>query len=162
MPRRTTRIADHGNSAVAEHPAQRARVGAVQAVERRVISAPRPFAALLRARLEPVEAEQRRHRARDEEAHDQRERDRQRQRHEEVLRDAGQEQHREEHDDGRDGRHQDGHRDLLRRSEHRLPAICPKREVPVDVLELDDRVVDQPPDAERQPAQREDVQASGR
>ena len=37
-------------------------------------------------------------------------------------------------------------------------AICPDAEVAVDVLELDDRVVDQPADAEREAAEREDVE----
>ena len=36
--------------------------------------------------------------------------------------------------------------------------VLPQREVPVDVLELDDRVVDEPPDAEREAAEREDVE----
>ena len=36
------------------------------------------------------------------------------------------------------------------------------REVAVDVLELDDRVVDEPPDAEREPAEREDVERLAR
>ena len=37
-------------------------------------------------------------------------------------------------------------------------AILPVPQVAMDVLQLDDRVVDQPPDAERQPAEREDVE----
>ena len=39
---------------------------------------------------------------------------------------------------------------------------CAHPQVAVDVLQLDDRVVDQPPDAQRQPAQREHVQRLAR
>ena len=68
------------------------------------------------------------------------------------------EEHREEHHDGGDGRHQDRHRHLLRGQQHGLLAFLPGGQVAVDVLQLDDGVVDQPPDAQGQAAQGEDVQ----
>jgi ABC-type Zn2+ transport system substrate-binding protein/surface adhesin len=105
---------------------------------------------LVRAFLEPVVAKQRRHGSRDPEAHGERERDGERQRQEQVAGDAGHEEHRKEDHDGRDGRHQDGHRHFLRGQQHGLLAVLPRRQMAVDVLQLDDGVVDQPPDAERQ------------
>jgi hypothetical protein len=64
----------------------------------------------------------------------------------------------QEHHHGGDGAHQDGHRHLLGGVEHGLHAVAGAREVTVDVLELDDGVVDEAPDAEREAAEGEHVE----
>ena len=112
--------------------------------------------------LEQAQAEQRRHGARDKEAHDQREADGHGQRDEQVAGHAGQKQHREEDDDRRDRRDQDRHRHLLRGIQHGGGARAAVREVAVDVFQLDDRVVDQPPNPRAKATQRKDVERLSR
>ena len=80
-----------------------------------------------------------------------------RQRHEQVAGHSGQEEHGHEHDaDGQRG-NKGGHRNLLGAIQNRFLNFLSFGNVPVDVLNLDRRIVHQDADCERQPTQRHDV-----
>lgn len=66
--------------------------------------------------------------------------------------------HREENDDRGDRGDQNRHGDFLRGAEHGIAPVLAEREMPVDVLQLDDGIVDEPADAERKTAQGKDVE----
>src|SRR5262249_14494860 len=143
------------DGAVTEDPVEAAGVDVVHPVEGPRDRATDP--ALNGVGAKPPETEEWGHSARDEEAGDEGEGDREREGYEPVLGHARGDNNRKEDDDRRDGAHEDRHRHLLCRVEDGLLSIGGRLEVPVDVLELDDRVVDQAPDAEGQATKGEDV-----
>src|SRR5213594_3950929 len=90
---------------------------------------------------------------------EERDRDRERERDEEELDLALEEHGGHEDDDRRDRRREDRHGHLAGGVQHRPPALRARhRQVPVDVLQLDDRVVHEPADRQGEAAQREDVE----
>ena len=72
---------------------------------------------------------------------------------EQEARDAGQEEHRHEHDADAQRRHERRHADLAGADQDRLLQLGPQMEVPLDVLDGHDRLIDQDADGEREPAQ---------
>ena len=155
----------HDEAAVAERPLDEPLVERLHALEEpdgepghAVLEPARPGIDRFLG-LEHAEGEERRHRPRDQERGEQRDRDREGEGDEEELDLALEEDRRHEHDDRRDRRREDRHRDLARGVEHGLAARGDGEvQVPVDVLELHDRVVHEPPDGQREAAQREDVE----
>ena len=118
---------------------------------------PARLVVFLLRRLQDVGRHHRRQHAR----HDQREEDRDRRRpaelHEELARNAGHEGGRQEHRDQREGGGDDRQTDLVGRFHRRLVRRLAHAQVAHDVLDLDDRIVDQDADHQRQAEQRDDV-----
>jgi len=81
---------------------------------------------------------------------------------EQEASDSAEEDDRHEHDTGRDGRDQDRHRDLACALERSPGRRLAHREVALDVLDHHDGVVDQPPDRERDAAERHEVERFAR
>ena len=73
-------------------------------------------------------------------------------------RDADDEEHGEEDDHGGDGRGEDRHGDFASGIHDGLPAVRFLVEMALNILQFDDRIIDEPADPERQSAEREDVQ----
>ncbi len=94
-------------------------------------------------RAQEIGGDQRRDHARDEQAHQHRQDDGEAERLEILAGDAGHQRDREEHGDDRHGRRQHGEADLVGRVERGLIGRFAHAHVPDDVLDLDDRVVDQ-------------------
>ncbi len=111
----------------------------------------------LRGLQEPVR-EHRHDREGDEQRRGQRDRDGQRERAEQLARDALDERERQEHRDRRDGRRGDRARDLAHGAHDRRRLVDAGDEVALDVLDDDDRVVDDATDRDGERAEREDVE----
>ena len=109
-------------------------------------------------RLQEIGRHHRRQRARDEQRAQHGHDDGEAERAEELARDAAHERDRNEHGDDRQRRRDDGEADLDRGVHGRLFRLLAHAQVPHDVLDLDDRVVDQDADDERQREQRQNVQ----
>ena len=77
---------------------------------------------------------------------------------EQEARDARQEEHGHEHDADAERGHERRDADLAGADQDRLLELGPAMEVPLDVLDGHDRLVDQDPDGEREPAQRHQVE----
>ena len=108
--------------------------------------------------LEKFVAERRGDGSGDEKGREERNRDREGQRDQQQPRDADDEENGEEDDHGGDRRGEDRHGDFAGGFHDRLPAVPFVVEMALNVLEFDDRIVDEPADPERQSAEREDVQ----
>ena len=106
---------------------------------------------------EPVR-EHRHDRQRDEQRRGERDRDGQRERPEELAGDVGHERERQEHRDRRDRGCGDRDRDLAHPGLDGIQLVLAEAQVPLDVLDHDDRVVDHAADRDRQRAEREDVE----
>ena len=88
----------------------------------------------------------------------QRERDRQRERQEELADEAAGEPERQEDGHGRECARGDRAGDLARPLDHGRQPIVAERPMAIDVLEDDDRVVDDAADRDGEPAEGQDVQ----
>ena len=116
-----------------------------------------------RVRLDAVRAQeigrdQRRDHAGDEQAHQHRQHDGEAERLEILAGDAGHQRDREEHRDDRHRRRQHGEADLVRGVERGLIGRLAHAHVPDDVLDLDDRVIDQHAGDEAHRHRRHEVQ----
>src|SRR5213083_2482086 len=155
----------HDEAATAERPLEEALVERLHAVEEALRE---PEDAVLDApgggvdrvlRPQHPERHERRHRPRHEERGEERDRDRERERNEEELDLPFEEHRRHEDDDRRDRRGEDWHGHLARGVEDGLAARRVRDvQVAVDVLELDDRVVDEPAHGQREPPEGEHVE----
>ena len=125
---------------------QRVRLGRVEApVEHLQVEVhPLPVGVRLDAvRAQEIGGDQRRDHARDEQAHQHRHDDGEAERLEILAGDAGHQRDREEHRDDRHGRRQHREADFVGGVERRLIGRLAHAHVADDVLDLDDRVVDQ-------------------
>ncbi|CAE6698544.1 hypothetical protein NSPZN2_10593 [Nitrospira defluvii] len=109
-------------------------------------------------RLQETITECRGDRPGDEERGEECDRDRERQRNEQESCDTDDKKHRQKDDDGGDRGGEDRHGDLARGVDDGVPAVPVDVQMALNVFELDDRVVYQPPDTQREPAHREHVE----
>ena len=158
-PRRRTRSRPYAAATSQRAGARRRSTSA-----RRSRSAFDPVAALHPRRHSPVRRRpqhphrQHRHqRARERERRHHREPDRKRQRNEQRPRRAGHEERRDEHGDHGQHREQARHDHFPARVDHAASDRGAARQVRVDVLDCDGRLVHQNPHGERQAAERHDV-----
>ena len=114
---------------------------------------------LVRVRAEDPARQHRRQRQRDDARHENRHRDHDRELVEQPSDDPAQKQNRNKYRDERDRHRQNGKANLARAVERRPQRGLSHLHVPNDVLQHDDRVVDDEPDGERQRHQRQIVQA---
>ncbi len=112
--------------------------------------------------LEQLRREHRHEGEGDDERHDDGERDRQEKLAEQERRQARDEEKRHDGGEVRDGRCDDRRRDLAGPRVRRLHRVRVLPLVAVDVLQHDDGVVDQHPDAQGEPAERHDVEREAR
>ena len=143
------RARDHDRPAVGHRPLEQPRVGAIDVA----VEAPaRHFVVLVvLLHADPARREHRRQRERDEQADRDRRRRGQAERRHEAADDAAHEADREEHGEQRQRRRHDGEADLARALDRRLERRHSLLfDEPVDVLEHDDRVVDDDADHQRQ------------
>ncbi len=118
-----------------------------------------PSRVLLRLHVaeEPVR-EHRDDRECDEERRGQRDRDGDGERPEQLARDVSHQRQRQEHRDRREGGCGDRAGDFAHRRLDRIQLGLAKPDMPLDVLDHDDRVVDDSPDRDRECAERDDVE----
>ena len=151
---------DHHRAAVAERPAQRYLISMLHGVEAALEGhVQAPVALVLEVRLEDAAAHHRRQRERDEARDQHRGDDGDGELVEQPPEDAAHEQHRDEHRGERDGHRDDGEDDLLRALEGRLQRRLAHLQMPRDVLEHHDGVVDHEADAQGERHQRNVVEA---
>jgi hypothetical protein len=115
------------------------------------------FAHVLRRAQEP-ERQRRHHGQRDEERRRQRDGDSDRERPEQLAGQPADQADRQKHGDRGQRRRHDRAGDLLDPGQDGVSSVFPVLEMPLDVLEYDDRVVDHPADGDRQRAQGEQVE----
>ena len=109
-------------------------------------------------RAQEIGGDQRRDHARDEQAHQHRDDHGEAERLEELPRNAGHQRDGQEHGDDRHGRRKHGEADLVGGVERRLVGGFAHSHVPDDILDLDDRVVDQHTRDQAHRQQRQPVQ----